>query len=146
MGRSSTKTCMSLPCMTTWRNFSSPSSHAWGAEATRVSGAPARASLTSIAVLVTRMYRYPSAERLRHSPPWLAEPFRVNQQPKDTSGEPRSMVAVRCPVRAPAVRTPAPEGAISKASPCSVHENSAPRSGTLSASRLPGLPESESNG
>ena len=94
---SSTKTWMSLPCIETCRNFSVPSSHAWGVEATSVEGDPARASLISMATPVTRTYRYPPAERLRHSPPWLAELPLVNQQPKDTSGESKSMVAARAP-------------------------------------------------
>ena len=144
--RSFTKISMSSPCMTTCRNFSAPSPHSCGVAAMSVSGDPERASLTSIAAPVTRTYRYPSPDRRRHSPPCLAEPFLVNQQPKETSGEPKSMVAARAPAWDPAVRTPAPEGAISKASPCSVHENSAPGSGTLEASRAPGLPVSESNG
>ena len=132
--------------MATWRNFSAPSSHVWGVEATRASVDPARASLTSIAVPVTRTYRYPSPDRRRHSPPWLDELFLVNQQPKEMSGELKSMVATRAPDWDPLVRTPAPEGAISNTPPCSVHAKPAPRLGIRESSRAPGSPERESKG
>ena len=99
-----------------------------------------------MAAPVTRTYRYPSADRLRHSPPWLDDPPLVNQQPKDTSGEPKSTVAVRAPEWDPAERTPLPDGAISNAPPCSVHEKPEPRSGVREPSRAPGVPDSESKG